>query len=210
MRAVKTPLLSWRERLRLVFQSRLHSRSRRRFAFVLTETHLPAATINAIVQAARPAAEVSTSIGWFRTWTCAVDARLSGHGGDPARRRRATASSTRTRPLAILLENCEDAYGFPPYSQIESFLHSGNGTNLALVEQTTIRAALSGVPATLLSSSTRDWWLHLPGLIDPELLVGPVSGGGTDPTPLATDLIGALRGDGRLTASSEPALSPDD
>ena len=50
LEAVKTPLLSRRERLGLVVQSRLHSRSGRRFALVLAKTHLPAATINAIVQ----------------------------------------------------------------------------------------------------------------------------------------------------------------
>ena len=206
--AVKTPLLSWRERLTLVFQSRLHSRSGRQFAFVLTRTGLPVATINAIVQAIVPPPKYHVD---RLVPTAASTARATVTGlvviqrGDDGQRQ-----LDEDEAVTILLENCEDAYGFPPYSQIESFLHSGNGTNLALVEQTTIRAALSGVPATLLSSSTRDWWLHLPGLIDPELLVGPVPGGDTDPTPLATELMGALRGDGRLTASSEPALSPDD
>jgi hypothetical protein len=38
LRAVKTPLLSRRERLGLIFQSRLHSRSGRKFAFVLAKT----------------------------------------------------------------------------------------------------------------------------------------------------------------------------
>ena len=112
--------------------------------------------------------------------------------------------------VTILLENCEDAYGFPPYSQIESFLHSGNGTNLALVEQTTIRAALSGVPATLLSSSTRDWWLHLPGLSTRNCSSAQSREAAQTPPRSRRELMGALRGDGRLTASSEPALSPDD
>ena len=206
--AVKTPLLSWRERLTLVFQSRLHSRSGRQFAFVLTRTGLPVATINAIVQAIVPPPKyhvdrlVPTAASTARATVTGLVVIQRGDDGQ----RQLDADEA----VTILLENCEDAYGFPPYSQIESFLHSGNGTNLALVEQTTIRAALSGVPATLLSSSTRDWWLHLPGLIDPELLIGPVPGGDTDPTPLATELMGALRGDSRLTPASEPALSPDD
>ena len=50
LRAVKTPLLTRRERAGLVVQSRLHSRSGRRFALILARTHLPAATINALVQ----------------------------------------------------------------------------------------------------------------------------------------------------------------
>src|SRR5919108_642949 len=50
VRAVRRPLLSARERLGLVIQSRIHSRSGRRFAFLLTRMRLPVATINAIVQ----------------------------------------------------------------------------------------------------------------------------------------------------------------
>ena len=50
LHAVKTPVLNRRERLGLVVQSRLHSRSGRRFALLLAKTHAPAATINAITQ----------------------------------------------------------------------------------------------------------------------------------------------------------------
>ena len=50
LKAVKRPLLTRRERAGLLVQSRLHSRSGRRFALVLARTHLPAATINAVVQ----------------------------------------------------------------------------------------------------------------------------------------------------------------
>src|SRR5207253_2032910 len=46
LRAVNTPLLSWTERIFLRCQSRLHSRSGRRFALLLSRTHLPVATIN--------------------------------------------------------------------------------------------------------------------------------------------------------------------
>ena len=48
--AVKTPLLSRRERIKLIPQSRLHSRTGRRFAFVLATLRIPAATLNAVVQ----------------------------------------------------------------------------------------------------------------------------------------------------------------
>ena len=58
LKAVKTPLLTRRERAGLVVQSRLHSRSGRRFALILARTHLPAATINALVQLLVPAAQV--------------------------------------------------------------------------------------------------------------------------------------------------------
>jgi dolichol-phosphate mannosyltransferase len=50
LHAVRTPLLARRERLALILQSRLHSRSGRRLALILARTHLPAATINALIQ----------------------------------------------------------------------------------------------------------------------------------------------------------------
>ena len=52
--SVKTPLLSRVQRITLPLQSRLHSRSGRRFAMLIARTHLPAATINGVVQALIP------------------------------------------------------------------------------------------------------------------------------------------------------------
>ena len=77
LRAVKTPLLSRRERWGLVFQSRLHSRSGRRFAFVLAKTHLPAATINTIVQLLVPPPKFHVE-RLVPDVDVAVDARLAG------------------------------------------------------------------------------------------------------------------------------------
>ena len=53
----------------------------------------------------------------------AVEARLAGmvvieRGG------RGDAVLDEREALATLLENCEDAYGFPPYSAIEDFLRA--------------------------------------------------------------------------------------
>ncbi len=168
--AVKTPLLSAWERLTLVFQSRLHSKSGRQFAFFLSRTGLPVATINSLVQAIVPPPKyrVDRLVPGVH---CAREAKLSGivviQRGDEDSSRALDDDEA----LTILLENCEDAYGFPPYSDIESFLHSGNGTDLRSVERETIARALSGIDATLLTSTTRDWWQHLPGLIEPQLRV---------------------------------------
>jgi hypothetical protein len=67
--------------------------------------------------------------------------------------------------LATLLSNCEDAYGFPPYSSIEGFLRRHNGTDLGDVEREIVALALGGLPATLIRSETMDWWEHLPGVV---------------------------------------------
>ena len=41
--------------------------------------------------------------------------------------------------LQILFENCEDAFGFPPYSEIEGFLHGLNGHDLQRAERDVVR-----------------------------------------------------------------------
>ena len=37
--------------------------------------------------------------------------------------------------LEILFENCEDAFGFPPYSKIEAFLQGMHGHDLKAAER---------------------------------------------------------------------------
>ncbi len=163
LRAVKTPLLSRRERLGLIFQSRLHSRSGRKFAFVLAKTHLPAATINTIVQLLVPPPKFHVE-RLVPDVDVAVEARLAGmivieRGG---------AGEVRLdeqEALSTLLTNCEDAYGFPPYSAIEGFLRSRNGTDLADSERAIVAHALSGLPATLMRSDSMDWSSRLPGVV---------------------------------------------
>jgi glycosyltransferase involved in cell wall biosynthesis len=163
LKAVKTPLLSRRERLGLVVQSRLHSRSGRRFAFILAKTHLPAATINAIVQLLVPPPKyhVERLVPGVEV---AVEGRLAGmvvieRGGS------GEVVLDEREALATLLSNCEDAYGFPPYSSIEGFLRRHNGTDLGDVEREIVALALGGLPATLIRSETMDWWEHLPGVV---------------------------------------------
>ena len=163
--AVRTPLLSRRERVGLVFQSRIHSKSGRRFAFILTRLRLPVATINAIVQLVIPPPKYHVE-RLIPEVSVAETAKLSRllviqRGQDDSRELGGDEA------LTTLLENCEDAYGFPPYEEIAEFLHSGNGHDLRAFERETIRQALHGVPATVLTSSTRDWWLHARALVDP-------------------------------------------
>ncbi len=63
--------------------------------------------------------------------------------------------------LDVLLSNCADAYGFPPYSSIEGFLFGRSSVNLVRAEKEIIRSALEGLPAQLVESTSMNWWERL-------------------------------------------------
>ncbi|HZO60197.1 MAG TPA: glycosyltransferase [Solirubrobacterales bacterium] len=158
--AVKTPLLSRRERIKLVPQSRLHSRSGRRFAMVLAAMRIPAATLNAVVQRMIPPPKYDID-RLIPTARVAPEAKIAGlviiqREGDYE------VQMETDEALAILRENCEDAFGFPPYSKIEEFLQGMNGHDLKVAERDIVTSAFGSVPATLIASSTMDWWQRLP------------------------------------------------
>jgi dolichol-phosphate mannosyltransferase len=158
--AVKTPLLKRIERLTLGYQSRIHSRSGRQFAFQLAKTGLPVATINALVQMVVPPPKYD-----IERLVPGVDivkeARVEGliiiqRGGT------GDVELAPDEALQTLLENCEDAYGFMPYPVIAPFLHRSNGSSLQPIERAIVASALSGRSATLIRSETMDWWERLP------------------------------------------------
>jgi glycosyltransferase involved in cell wall biosynthesis len=158
-RAALTP---W-ERLRLFYQSRVHSRSGRRFAMLLATLRLPVATINAIVQLLIPPPKYHVERlipGVDRLQTAKISGLTIIQRGGEGEERLASHDA-----LEMLFGNCEDAFGFPPYPAIEAFLrHNGSG-DLREIERGLIARALDGVPATLLKSETMDWWERLPSLM---------------------------------------------
>ena len=162
--AVKAPRLTWLERLTLIPQSRLHSRSGRIFAMLIARTHLPVATVNTIVQMLVPPPKYHVD-RLIPGVDVAPTATLAGlmiiqRGGTGEER------LSETEAISILMENCEDAYGFPPYHTIEAFLHSSNGSDLRATERRFVADAFSGKPATVLRSSTMDWAERLPAVVE--------------------------------------------
>jgi dolichol-phosphate mannosyltransferase len=161
--AVKTPLLTKRERATLPFQSRLHSRSGRRFGLLLTKSGLPMATINAIVQLLVPPPKyaVQRLVPHVRV---AASAKLAGmivieRGPD------GEYPLSHEAALDVLMRNSDDSFGFPPYADIKDYLCTATGRDLRPIERATVETALSGVTATLMRSQTRDWWKQVPAFI---------------------------------------------
>ncbi|HZT54003.1 MAG TPA: glycosyltransferase [Gaiellaceae bacterium] len=173
--AVKTPLLGLRERLGLVLQSRVHSRTGRRFGQLIARFGLPAATINAFVQwlVPPPKYRVERLVPGVPLASEAQVERLVviERGGNGVQ------ELTHDEAVAVLLANSDDAYNFPPYPAIEHFLRSGRGRDLRARERQIVEAALDDVPALAVRSETMDWWQRIPGLIGlsrrPEVPVGP-------------------------------------
>jgi dolichol-phosphate mannosyltransferase len=155
---VKTDL-SRAERLRLVYQSRIHSRSGRRFAFLLTRYGLPVATINAVVQwlVPPPKYAITRLVQGVRIVQSAKLAGLLVISRSDDR----VLSLQTDEALDVLLSNCADAYGFPPYSSIEGFLFGRSSVNLVRAEKEIIRSALEGLPAQLVESTSMNWWERL-------------------------------------------------
>jgi len=139
-------------------------RSGRRFAFLLTRSGLPVATINTYVQLLVPPPKYPV-VRLVPGVAMANEARLSALFVI----RRDDDGFEWLEPddaLEILLDNCEDAYGFPPYHSIEAFLLAATGDDLRATERQIIAGALDRRPAALLSSRSLDWAERIPWAID--------------------------------------------
>jgi dolichol-phosphate mannosyltransferase len=161
--AVKAPLLSARERLGLVLQSRVHSRAGRRLGQLIARFGLPAATINAIVQWIVPPPKYGVERlvpGVSLASHAQLDSFVVIERGGLGER-----ELDHEEAVSTLVTNTDDAYNFPPYPAIEHFLHSGNGHDLRAIERRIVDMALDGVQAQVLRSETMDWWERIPGLI---------------------------------------------
>jgi dolichol-phosphate mannosyltransferase len=163
LQAVNPSSLPWRERVFLPLQSRIHSREGRRLAHWLTRLVLPMATINAWVQFLVPPPKylINELLPWVRL---TPQAQLAGLF---VIERAADGEQvlTSSEALDILMQNCEDAYGFPPYRAIEGVLRRSPRGDLQAVERQIVAAALNNVPATLIRREHGQWWRRIIELV---------------------------------------------
>ncbi len=168
LRAINANYLTMREKLSLPLQSRIHSRSGRKVASFISRYHwIPAATINMFMQMVVPPPKYFVSRLVPKVKLTRV-ARFSGmfiieRGGEGYR------EMDNNEALEVLLSNCEDAYGFPPYSDLKEFLYMRDGVDLRLKEQEIIRKALGGLSSTLIRSTSLDWWCQIPPFVSEEV-----------------------------------------
>jgi dolichol-phosphate mannosyltransferase len=162
--AIDAKTLNKKEKASLPLQSRIHSRTGRKVASFINKTLLPAATINMFLQMVIPPPKYFVN-KLLPNVKLARSARVAGmfiieRGGE------GSASIGNKEALEILLSNCEDAYGFPPYNDLKEFLYHNNGVDLRGIEQGIIRQAFGELPATLVKSKELNWWCLIPNFID--------------------------------------------
>lgn len=163
VRAIDTALLRRHERIALLLQSRVHSRSGRLFAQIIARTGLPAATINAYVQLLIPPPKYDI-LRLVPDAELAPEAHLAGmvvierEGAGRIDLGPADAADT-------LLRNSADAFGFPPYAAIETFLRRVEISDLAVAEHAIVASALGDIRATVLQDERREWWRTLPSIV---------------------------------------------
>ncbi len=169
LHAVNSKLLTQGERLALPFQSRVHSRGGRKFALKMTETTLPMATVNAWVQRMIPPPKYHVN-QLVPTVKMARQAKLAGlfvieRGEDTI-----TPLDNR-EAMDILMKNCDDAYGFPPYHSIKDFLTKEDNRDLREEERAIVTCAFSNLPARLIRSRNAAWWSLIPAFVDERIAV---------------------------------------
>jgi dolichol-phosphate mannosyltransferase len=166
LRAVNADTLNFKERLTLPFQSRIHSRSGRQFAQLIGKSHMPAATINMFTQMVVPPPKYFVSKlvpnAKLTEKACLTGMFIIERGQE------AIVPIPNDEAMQVLLQNCEDAYGFPPYEAIKEFLYCVYGYDLHEKETEIIQQALGVLPATVIRSSVMDWWSQIPAFVDNE------------------------------------------
>jgi glycosyltransferase involved in cell wall biosynthesis len=173
LRAVNTDTLTFWEKTTLPFQSRIHSRSGRRFAFVISKTHLPAATINMITQMVVPPPKyfVNKLVSKVKLsqQACLTGMFIIERGKNEI------LPIENSEAMEVLLTNCEDAYGFPPYEDVKEFLYCYDNEDLHVKEQAIIRQAMDILPARVIRSDSLDWWSMIPSFVNDESVSRDIS-----------------------------------
>jgi hypothetical protein len=152
--------LTWWERIALQFQSRLHSKSGRGVGLKLSQTKLPAATMNAIVQMLVPPPKYMIH-RLIPKVTYANHAKLTG-AAIIERGSEFEETLQHEQAVETFVRNAEDAYGFPPYPILAHALSRWEEEDLHIAEQEIVAEALSGIRTVRLRDPKFNWWQKLP------------------------------------------------
>jgi putative flippase GtrA len=176
LRAVQAQDLTPKEWRRLRLQSRLHSKGGRSMALTLSRLNLPIMGINAITQMLVPPPKymVDRLVPCRLGRSTRVDELFIIERGRPGVRELDHAGA-----LTRMIENTDDAYGFPPFKYLAPAVTvAGKGyAELRALEREILSAFLAGVRTRVVGSDNFGWADEIPRLIQPA--PSTVDGGGT-------------------------------
>jgi putative flippase GtrA len=175
MNVAKAGRLTVRDRAALAVQSRLHSKSGRRVGQSLGERNLPIMSLNALVQAIVPPPKHRIDA----LFECAVGGRAPIRSvvimerGEDGLDRLSLEDAVRR-----LIDNTDDAYGFPPFSLFAPHIRidGDDYATLRLKEAGLLGAAIMNARSWHLRVVDHGWAERLPAIIErPRLVaVGPL------------------------------------
>jgi dolichol-phosphate mannosyltransferase len=160
LRAVPQNRLRFSQRASLAIQSRLHSKGGRSVGKSLGSSNLPIMSMNAFVQAAIPPPKYMVT----DLVACTIGQEVPIELLYVIERGQALTERIETEQVVDeLLENTDDAYGFPPYSRLAPRLVLGGETHdeLRRRERQILTRALSGAYATRLRVENFEWAEHI-------------------------------------------------
>jgi dolichol-phosphate mannosyltransferase len=218
MSVAKDGRLTRRDRAELAVQSRLHSKGGRTVGRSLGNLNIPIMTLNSLVQLIVPPPKYRID--------ALFDCEVGGRGpirnvvlmsrGEPSVERPSLAATVQE-----LLENTDDAYGFPPFSTFAPHIRIGADDYDALrrKEIELLTRAISGVSRWRVSVSGHEWADVLPSIFDGERgLTSPGSPGpaldrestspAPDPVPVFTPLAERIATAAKAAIRQDSLLPP--
>ena len=167
LRAVQAGDLTAAEWRRLKLQSRLHSKEGRNFGLVLAGLNIPIMGINSLTQRIVPPPKYNVD----RLVECNVIRNTQIENlfvierGEPV-----LADIPFDEAIQTLVENTDDAYGFPPFRQMAPSIVIGDDdyAELRRKERQILTQAMTGIRVRRLGSDTFSWAEDIAGLLRSE------------------------------------------
>jgi dolichol-phosphate mannosyltransferase len=157
--------LPFKQRAALAVQSRLHSKSGRTVGRRLGTLNLPIMSVNSVVQwlVPPPKYHIASLLNCDLAERAPIGHVFIMERGEPIQQR-----LTPSKAIPTLIENTDDAYGFPPFATFAPHLRIGDDDYEALrrKEEALLRRAVSGAAIWRVRVPGHEWAEMLPSLID--------------------------------------------
>jgi dolichol-phosphate mannosyltransferase len=165
MSSIRGDDLRRRQRMALAVQSRLHSKSGRTVGRFLGRRNLPIMSVNSVVQILVPPPKyhIDSLIDCEIGRDAPITHAFVMERGEPLSRRMSLDEA-----VGQLIENTDDAYGFPPFSTFAPHVRIGGDDypSLRAKEESLLRRALTRVVTMQVRVPGHEWAELLPDLIE--------------------------------------------